>query len=51
MFKYNNLRVYVCTLSSEEMAGRIYDIALIQLKGMQAKTNFPHSKAEILAML
>ena len=51
MFKYHSERYYLCSLQDLEQAAVVYDIAMIQIKGMVAKTNFDYNKMQLLAIL
>ena len=41
---YQN-KIYLCQLDDQEMAARLYDIAIIQNKGLHATTNFNYTKS------
>lgn len=43
-------KVYLCCCSDQETAARIYDLVIIQTKGM-GKVNFNYTKAELFAIL
>jgi hypothetical protein len=45
MFKYNKARYYLCSLKDIQEAALVYDIVMVQIKGMNAKTNFDYSQA------
>ena len=51
MVYHNNKRVNLGTHSEEMVAAKIYDIALIQEKGLNALVNLSYSKASLLAIL
>jgi len=44
-------RVYLCTTNDPQTAALLYDIAVVQIKGMRAKVNFKYTKLELLAIL
>jgi hypothetical protein len=43
--------IYLGTFKDPTLAAKMYDVALIQARGLEAKTNFNYSKHELLAML
>ena len=51
MFKYNRERIYICTVTKLEMAAMVYDIAMVQIEGLAAKTNFDYTVNEFIAIL
>ena len=44
-------KVYLCNTEDPVIAARLYDIAVIQTRGLKAKVNFDYTKAQILAIL
>lgn len=44
-------KIYMGCLYDQEAAARVYDMAVIQSKGLEAKVNFGYSKAYLLACL
>lgn len=44
-------KVYLCNTEDPNIAARLYDIAVIQTRGLKAKVNFDYTKAQILAIL
>ena len=44
-------KVYIGTVDNILKAGILYDIVSIQTKGLSARTNFNHTKSELLAIL
>ena len=44
-------KVYLCNTEDPVIAARLYDIAVIQTRGLKAKVNFDYNKAQILAIL
>lgn len=44
-------KIYVGTVTSEELASALYDIFQIQIRGIKAKPNFSYTKKEIIAIL
>jgi len=51
MFKYNKRRIYLCVQDDLEQAALVHDIANLQIKGLEAKTNFNYSKLQLVSML
>lgn len=47
----NRRKKYLGTLPTEELAAKFYDKVAIQYQGAKAKTNFPYSKTQIMAIL
>lgn len=43
--------IYLGTFKDATLAAKMYDVALIQARGLEAKTNFNYTKHELLAML
>ena len=44
-------KTYLCTTYQAAKAGYLYDIAIIQCKGLKAKTNFDYTKEQVLSFL
>lgn len=44
-------KIYLCTTENPHLAALIYDIVIIQCKGLTAKVNFNYSKKELLGIL
>jgi len=44
-------KVYLCNTEDPVIAARLYDIAVIQTRGLKAKVNFDYNKAQLLAIL
>ena len=51
MFKYNQKRIYLCVQDDLEQAALVHDIANLQIKGLEAKTNFTYNKLQLCSML
>ena len=51
MFKYKRERIYICTVTEAKMAAVVNDIAMVQIKGLAAKTNFDYTMNEFIAIL
>ena len=51
LFTIDQEYIYLCCSSKERYAASLYDISMIQAKGMKAITNFNYSKAHLLAIL
>ena len=46
-----NTKTYFGQHPNEEVAARMYDLINIQLKGLEAKTNFEYTKSFLLSLL
>lgn len=44
-------KIYLCSTNDLDKAALLYDMTIIQIKGLQSKTNFNYSGAELAAML
>ena len=44
-------KIYLCTTHDPHIAALLYDITVIQAKGLSSKVNFMYSKDELLAIL
>jgi hypothetical protein len=44
-------KIYLCTTNDPHIAALLYDITVIQAKGLSSKVNFMYSKDELLAIL
>ena len=44
-------KIYLCTTDDPYQAALLYDIVIIQAKGLSSKINFNYSKEELLAIL
>ena len=44
-------KIYLCTTDDPYQAALLYDIVIIQAKGLSSKINFDYSKTELLAIL
>lgn len=51
IFKYQKKRVYLCSLEDISMAAEVFDLAMLQIKGLQAKTNMNYNQFQILSLL
>ena len=44
----NNKKCYIGSYSSEDLAGRIYDIQAIKSRGINARTNFVYDNKQLM---
>lgn len=44
-------KIYLCTSDDPYQAALLYDIVIIQAKGLNSKINFNYTKEELLAIL
>ena len=44
-------KIYLCTTNDPDQAAQLYDVTIIQAKGLSSKINFKYSKDELLAIL
>ena len=44
-------KIYLCTTNDPHIAALLYDIVVIQAKGLNSKVNFMYSKDELLSIL
>ena len=44
-------KIYLCSTHDVDRAARLYDLAIIQSKGLGSKINFDYNKAQLLAIL
>ena len=47
----DNIKTYLCSTNEANKAAYLYDITIIQIKGIKAKTNFEYTKLQILCIL
>lgn len=44
-------KIYLCNTDDPVLAAQLYDLVVIQMKGLKAKVNFTYTKAQLLAIL
>jgi hypothetical protein len=44
-------KIYLCSTNDLDRAALLYDLTIIQIKGLQSKTNFNYNAAQLCAML
>jgi hypothetical protein len=44
-------KIYLCTLNDPIKGAQLYDLAIIQAKGLNSKINFSYTKVQLLAIL
>ena len=44
-------KIYLCTTEDPQLAALLYDIVIIQAKGLSARVNFNYTKRELLGIL
>ena len=47
----NHKKIYLCQLENQELGAKLYDMAMIQNRGLNARTNFDYNKAQLLAII
>ena len=43
--------IYLCTTKDPQLAALLYDIVILQAKGLSARVNFNYTKRELLGIL
>jgi len=51
MMMIDQEKIYLGTLEDPEKAAFLYDMAIIQAKGLDSKVNYNYNKLQVLAML
>lgn len=44
-------KVYLCNTEEPILAAKLYDLTVLQTKGLKAKVNFQYTKSELLSIL